>query len=1572
MLSLATCETTGLFQLVEDQDWDDVILQVEAFPDEAKVWIVSKSSKAKYRRLPLHEAFIRKAPYFVIQCLLSTHPEAAVEPDDGGRLPIHHAAFYGAPIEALKALVMLYPESLNALDKKGVKPLDLFMEGNGGFTDEALDFFSKGSKFYATLAAEQQHADRNQKEMLPVESDGKNMDDSKSNTTQYISATTEHIDQTTLVETLIEQWPDEDLVRDESAAMRAYMEHFEESIFLQEKVAISKETIGNDITGLFQLIEDQDWDDAILQAQAYPEETKLWVGSKSSKSNAKRFRLPLHEATLRKAPCNVIECLLAHNPEAAREADESGSLPIHHAANHCSDINALVALARIFPGSLDVLDEKGLTPLDVFKATATKEQLKNVLLTNNPFQVALSTYGAGTELNKTSSDQTCTLMGSDSEDSKVSQDTAQEAESSNEIDPSKNASVEVDKMQEDFVTEERAKTYDDSNGNHFETIPHDEVSFKEFLVEEVQEKNTFQLDSKQSGVQLNAVADGNLMMDDTNVTDLVSMWYKETCLEDLRNKFSDDDHHFILAEDSFEDGSVKGFENTLLEEYFKERSCLIKAEVNATGPTDVQESVDFEENLRGSAVATMIEHILRDKKCQGELLVIEANRQNNDEEDTFTERAPDNVIQPSDHDPMDLSEVRNENVEGLKEIDLLGKLVTTGNAEVNEVINTELAGDPEKATEVAIVAHPMQVCEQLLVKGPVSSSKDLMDTNNLAKFPDTTKEEKPTDTSQFQSPESRSSMEVEILKDSSFEWESVVEESNDFERKQKQEITDVDKVESLNMLKDEVEVEVMNNIALADKEKTQYSESEENNNLEKFEPDGTSDENSIVKWIKGFLHGNESIGDSLAKSTELTDAQESCRIAASSAEGITGNTNGEGSTVGENFDFFSHDDQHLLRCEHTASEMHTQNTDYSYLAEPVGAKKVEGSLANMIENISTEALFDLSTDANDAAVLEHEDTSVNLAVGNKDDDQDVGAAATEKAVETEYVEATHEVNIIENEFQDEVSGVFITKVAATNGECDTTPEEIINHDEEKNVSGPEDQFSTITKLLTLAEIIHSTNYDAMDGSFESEIHIAELSDHKEEISDQKNPKDDRKVESFSMLQEELHATVKELQTELSCIQEDTENRIRKLNEGGWIYEGQDNFSLSENFDEVTYLGKENEELKAHKEEVKSAMDKLEEELANTQRATQEKSSYLDSELKRIEKDLNDAHSLLERTNTEKDLAVNKNILLCQEIDNLSAKNENLRHLIEASKEAENNLAAELEHAKCTEASLTRELEQGKSELKITQTVLEEIKAEVNVIKKALSDTRSLLESTTSEKEQAENKNISLCQEIESLSAKNENLLQLVAVSKEAEKTLVIELEHANITEASAAREVEHGKSELRRTQKLLEEAKTEADLIKKELSEARSLLEFTSSEKRQLERKNALLSAEIDSMSSKNENLLQVIAVSKEAEKILAIELEQAKCTETYLIRELEQEKAGVKRTQKLLEEAKGEVNAMSDKINLLSTSLSAIVANASNYRTYTSSSIDRLFSALGEIDQGRKHDIGTNHDTLFEKIQAV
>jgi hypothetical protein len=76
--------------------------------------------------------------------------------------------------------------------------------------------------------------------MLPIESDCKNIGGSKRNTTQHISATTEHIDQMTLIETLIEQWPDEGLVREEPAAIRAYMEPFEESSFLQEKIAVSK------------------------------------------------------------------------------------------------------------------------------------------------------------------------------------------------------------------------------------------------------------------------------------------------------------------------------------------------------------------------------------------------------------------------------------------------------------------------------------------------------------------------------------------------------------------------------------------------------------------------------------------------------------------------------------------------------------------------------------------------------------------------------------------------------------------------------------------------------------------------------------------------------------------------------------------------------------------------------------------------------------------------------------------------------------------------------------------------------------------------------------------------------------------------------------------------------------------------------------------------------------------------------------------------------------------------------------------------------------------------------------
>lgn len=1615
MLSLAACEATGLFQLVEDQDWDDAILQVEAFPEEAKLWIVGKSNKSKYRRLPIHEAIIRKAPFNVIQCLLSAYPEAAGEPDDGGRLPIHHAAFYGAPVEALKALVMLYPESLNDVDKKGVKPLDLFMEGYGGFTDETLDFFSKGSKFYATLASEQQQADRDQKELLSAESNGKNINASEPNNAQSINVTTEKVDQTTWIGTPMQKWLDEDFVTEDSTLVRAYIQPFEETTFLQEKCFISKEPIVNGMTGLFQLIEDQDWEDAMLQAQVYPEESKVWVGSKSSKANAKRLRLPLHEATLRRAPYEVIECLIAVNPGAAKEVDESGSLPIHHAANHCSDIEALVRLARIFPGSLEVLNKRGLTPLDLFVANASKAQLKSVLLTNNPFQVALSTNREAAEVHKPTIDQMSTLAGS--EGSKMSQDTTREVASNNEIEPSKIAGNAEDIVQEDFVMDVNDETCVDSQRNHSETIQLDVVSIKDFLSEEVQEKNAYRSDAELGDVELNAVADGSLRHD-AKVEDVLSAWEKETLHEGLLSKFSDDDHEYILADESMEEDSVKVFENALVEEYFKDHSSVIKGDADVTEPIGIPNSVDFDENFSNSAVATMIENILRDKKFQGDLLkkMPEAKEQPTVNEDSCTMTAAGNV-KSSDFEVKTSTKVRSHDKDTVaNEKDTGGELAKTGDAEGKEEINTKLLVDQKESTELTIIDRLMQEIKQMPAKGLINPMQDPIHKDTLengAEQSDAKMLEKLSDVAGFKNPESRNQLDycadvehvednsdvrvlfanegkdkcdikgkgigakridfegveqliaydvqgsfesieqVEIPKDCFFEPKSEVEEeSNDLKGTQEQEVNDVEEVDRHIKLDYEVDLEATINIDQVDEEKIEYLELE-----------GNPNENTVVKWIKGLLHTNKSAGDSVATGKEMTEACESASIPTKSLMGINGNTNDEDTAMGEKLDC----DDELLRCESKVKEF-------------------EDRPSNTTDHISTEAaLLNLSKEANEVSIAEVKtkakdssmDFSVNLMVETKFDDEDMDEEASENAVdveclavEIEYVEACSEVNAIERSFQEEALGSFINKAAITNGEYETTAKKNTICAEEKNEIGPEDQLSTVTKLLTLAEVIHSANFDSMDDLLKCETHVAYVDNHKEEAIDQRQREDDREVESLTLLREALKATVKELQTALKFIQEDTENKVRKLN--GHIYDGRENFSPSEDFDDVTYVRKDDEELKIQREELKSTLDKLEEELGNLQRAAQEKSFCLDSKLNRVDKDLSDKQSLLECTNAGKVQAGSKNATLRQEIDDLSTENDDLLRLVAMSKEAEKNLATELENAKCTEASLTRELEEGKSDMRISEKNLKEAKAEVNLLKKELSDIHSLLACTTSEREQAEHKYILLGKKVESLSARNESLLHLIAVSKEAEKNLAIDLEHANISGASTSREVAKGKSELKRTQKLLEEARTEVNELKKCLSETHSLLECTASAKRQLERKNSLLCAEIDSMSSKNEDLLQLIAVSKEAEKILAIDLEHAKCTETTLIRELEQEKSALTKTQKLLEEAKEEVNEMSKRINLLSSSISLIMANASDYRAYTKTAIDQLFSSLGEIDQEKKIDFSHNHDSPFDKTQAV
>jgi len=140
---------------------------------------------------------------------------------------------------------------------------------------------------------------------------------------------------------------------------------------------------------LFQSIINQCWDDVILQVTDYPEITKRWVvfpqeenigHSCPHASSVPGRRLPLHEALIHKAPHNVIACLLRACPEAAKEPDDNGQLPLQYAAYYGTTADCMMDLLLAFPQALEVVDHKHQDALSLarhFKNSNTSSTMES-------------------------------------------------------------------------------------------------------------------------------------------------------------------------------------------------------------------------------------------------------------------------------------------------------------------------------------------------------------------------------------------------------------------------------------------------------------------------------------------------------------------------------------------------------------------------------------------------------------------------------------------------------------------------------------------------------------------------------------------------------------------------------------------------------------------------------------------------------------------------------------------------------------------------------------------------------------------------------------------------------------------------------------------------------------------------------------------------------------------------------------------------------------------------------------------------------------------------------------------
>ena len=126
--------------------------------------------------------------------------------------------------------------------------------------------------------------------------------------------------------------------------------------------------IPNQITTLHHNLSTSNWSTALKTLRTNPQSASLWIINRHGRM------LPLHAALLYGAPSHVVMEVLNAHPDAAKEKDLQGRLPIHIAASMAAIISldddngeqrVLNELVRVYPESMWIPDEGGRTAMEL-------------------------------------------------------------------------------------------------------------------------------------------------------------------------------------------------------------------------------------------------------------------------------------------------------------------------------------------------------------------------------------------------------------------------------------------------------------------------------------------------------------------------------------------------------------------------------------------------------------------------------------------------------------------------------------------------------------------------------------------------------------------------------------------------------------------------------------------------------------------------------------------------------------------------------------------------------------------------------------------------------------------------------------------------------------------------------------------------------------------------------------------------------------------------------------------------------------------------------------------------------
>lgn len=115
---------TELFEAISEKEWSKASILIKTQPQEANTWSaqIDFEGETVWKRLPIHQACINKAPLYIVEALVGVFPESASAIDLNKRFPLHHAALHGSQSKVIEVLLKACPGAVDRIDIYGKTP----------------------------------------------------------------------------------------------------------------------------------------------------------------------------------------------------------------------------------------------------------------------------------------------------------------------------------------------------------------------------------------------------------------------------------------------------------------------------------------------------------------------------------------------------------------------------------------------------------------------------------------------------------------------------------------------------------------------------------------------------------------------------------------------------------------------------------------------------------------------------------------------------------------------------------------------------------------------------------------------------------------------------------------------------------------------------------------------------------------------------------------------------------------------------------------------------------------------------------------------------------------------------------------------------------------------------------------------------------------------------------------------------------------------------------------------------------------------------------------------------------